>query len=71
MMCFTIKKDPSLTFSVEFSQKNQAKKVQLVNKTCCCVKLTSVQVVLPIILVIFIDGLRYFTGRNEIPAMTW
>ena len=27
-----------------------------INKTCCCVKLTNDQVVLPVILVIFMDG---------------
>ena len=54
-MCFTIKRSRS-NFCVGFYRRNNDPeiKLQLVNRTRFCVKRTSVQMILPISLVIFI-----------------
>ena len=65
-MCFTIEKDKVQPSVLSFVDRTRRKKYDNeVNKTCCCVKLTNDQVVLPIILLIFIDVVIHCTKRNS------
>ena len=57
---FTIKKDKVQPSVSSFTDRIRQKKVDLVNKTCCCVKLTNVQMMPPIIVVIFWCVLIHF-----------